>query len=419
MNVGRLVTLFALLMTVGAAVTAAHGSPAKLNAEGVKHYENRDWVAAIEAFQAAADSAPDNETVRRNLCNAYQAYANELALGLNLEGAIEVLGYAIAADPSNSRPLAQLGAYYLRLGRVNEAIYRLEEAIELDPQYVDAHDLLGDAYYADNDMPSALVQWKWVEAVDSNRKNIAEKIAKAKSHEAVEKDYRKNFSQHFTASFAPGTPARDLNKVLATLERAYRDIGRKLGSSYPPTPIQVVVYTADDFTEATQLNEHVGAVYDGKIRVPLLDKAGNVLPDHELERRLYHEYVHVVVRHLTRDATPWWLNEGLAETLSNPLTPQDLLLLNRAAEAGELFALHALEGSQLDRLSVDQLRLAYAQAHATVDYLWTRLGRRNVLGVLGALGRGQTIEAALRHHCRRTYDTLEAEVLRNSVRAHS
>lgn len=408
----------ALVALAGLAGAVGHAdSAATLNAEGVKHYENRDWLAAIDAFQKAAEEAPQNATVRRNLCNAYQAYSNDLALGLNLEGAIEVLGYAIAADPSNSRPLAQLGAYYLRIGRVNDAVYRLEEAIELDPQYVDAHDLLGDAYYADNDMASALVHWKWVEAVDASRKNIAQKIAKAVSHEAVEKNYRKNFSQHFTASFSPGTPARDLNKVLAILERAYRDIGRKLGSSYPPTPVQVVVYTAQDFTDATQLSEHVGAVYDGKIRVPLTDKAGNVLSDLELERRLYHEYVHVVVRHLTRDATPWWLNEGLAETLSNPLSPQDMLLLQHAVDEGRLFALAELESSQLERLSVDELRLAYVQAHATVEFLWTRLGRRNVLGLLGALGRGQSVEAALRHHCRRTYSTLEAEVVRSAARA--
>ena len=410
----RLVALLAVTAAVAGANTAAD-----LNAEGVKHYESKNWVSAIGSFQKAAEAAPNNTTVRRNLCNAYQAYANDIALGLNLEGAIEVLSYAVNVDPGNSRPLAQMGAYYLRIGQVNQAIFRLEEAIELDPQYVDAHDLLGDAYYADNYMLSALVQWKWVEAVEPTRAHIADKIAKANSHAAVEKDYRKNFSQHFTASFSPGTPARDLNKVLTTLERAYRDIGRKLGSSYPPTPIQVVVYTAEDFTDATQLSEHVGAVYDGKIRVPLTDKAGNMLELAELERRLYHEYVHVVVRHLTRDGTPWWLNEGLAETLSNELSPYDLQLLAQAAEQGALFSLADLEGTQLERLSVDQLRLAYTQAHATVEYLWSRLGKRSVLGLLSDIGQGKPIVAALSRHCRRTYSTLEAEVLRRAAQMDS
>jgi hypothetical protein len=393
------------------AVSAPANVAAEFNADGVKHYDSKDWGAAIDAFQKALGVSPQNVTVRRNLCNAYQAHANDLALSSNLEGAIEILGYAINADPDNARPLAQMGAYYLRLGFVNEAIYRLEEAIELDPQYVDAHDLLGDAYYADNDMASALVQWRWVQAVDPSRSRINERIAKANSHATVEKHYRNHSSAHFIASFAPGTLTRDLNKVLSTLERAYRDIGRKLGSvgalpAYPPTPIQVVIYTANDFTEATQLSEHVGAVYDGKIRVPLTDKAGNMLSTTELERRLYHEYVHVVVRHLTKDSTPWWLNEGLAETLSNDLGPQDIRLLQQAARDNALFSLSDLETTQLDRLSVDQLRLAYTQAHATVEYLWSRLGRQNVLRLLGALGQGQSIETALRQHCRRTYSTL-------------
>ncbi|MCC7556289.1 MAG: hypothetical protein KO254_09315, partial [Methanoculleus marisnigri] len=70
------------------------------------------------------------------------------------------------------------------------------------------------------------------------------------------------------------------------LERAYTEVGRRFGGVHPPGPIQVRVYTADDFSRVTLLGEHVGAVYDGAIRLPLSDKTGQVLDEAELKRRL-------------------------------------------------------------------------------------------------------------------------------------
>ncbi len=398
---------------MGLAAAAAQGlteEAAQYNLRGAQHYNAGEWEKAVEAFFRAHELAPANPTVRRNLCNAYQAYANVLAQGGDFEIAAEVLTYAIDADPGNASPLVQLGSYNLRLDRLADAIFRLEEAVELEPANKDALELLGDAYYRSNDLLLALEVWDDLMELGPNRPGLQEKIEKARREANVERDFRRSGSRHFDISYPPDATAREQNEVLSVLERAYREIGRKMGNAFPPTPIQVIIYNADEFAEATQLGGHVGAVYDGKIRAPVRDAEGNSLDSAELERRLFHEYTHVVVHYLAGERVPWWLNEGLAETFSKELTRADYAGLKQA-EAGEgLFALEDLDASQLHTMPPDDLRLAYVQSHVTVDYLWRRFGQRSLLAFFDALAEGVPPEEALREVYRRTYLLLEREV---------
>ena len=386
-------------------------SASEYNATGVGHYNAGEWDKAVEAFLKAYELAPDNTTVRANLCNAYQAAAHELAKAADFTSATKLLEQAIGVSPDNSSPLIQLASYYLRLDLVSDAIFRLEEATDLDPENVTAHDLLGDAYYKANDLPTALAEWEWVKSVEPNRAGLREKLEKAQREESVERDFVKTKSRHFEASFAPGTNRRDLSNVLYILEQAYIDVGRKLGYAYPTTPIQVIVYTAEGFSDATLLAEHVGAVYDGKIRIPLQDTTGQTIGEEELRRRLTHEYVHVVLRFLANGNAPWWLNEGLAETFSRPSINADMkTMLAKARDENRLFRLANLEGPQLQQLSVDELRLAYCQAYAMVQHLWDRFGSRVLCGFLASLAEGTPAAEAFSDHYKRTYDMFEKEI---------
>ena len=129
------------------------------NAEGVKLYGRKQWDQALEYFLAAYELAPDNPTVRRNLCHSYQAIANDLVKSNDYRTAVQLLQNAISVDPQNAGPLVQLGSYYLRQDLSQEAAFRLEEAVELAPDNADAYDLLCDAYYKMNELAAALAQW--------------------------------------------------------------------------------------------------------------------------------------------------------------------------------------------------------------------------------------------------------------------
>ncbi|MDZ4857994.1 MAG: peptidase MA family metallohydrolase [Candidatus Hydrogenedentes bacterium] len=385
-------------------------SAADFNALGVAAYIEKRWDAAIQQFGEAYELAKDNQTVRRNLCNAYQAQSNELARINDFQTATDLLTLAISVDPENASPLVQLGSYYLHLDMNSDAVYRLEEAVELDQSNLDAQELLGDAYYRQNDLASALAQWETVREIQPNRPSLQGKLQKAYREEGVEGGFNKYASTHFEISYKEGTNGVDLGKTLQILERAYREIGRKTGGVHPATPIQVVVYTAPDFAKSTQLGEHVGAVYDGKIRVPIRDSQGQMLPENELTRRLYHEYTHCVVRYWAGSNVPWWFNEGLAETFSSEMAAADTALLQEAQAQGLLFALASLEEAQLKKLGPDQLQLAYRQSHATVHYLWNRWGQRGLADMMEQLQNGASHEEALVSSYRTNYDLLQRDV---------
>jgi len=411
----RLAFRWFALATVAVAGTLAFAQSAlELNNRGIEAYNAKNYAEAIQYLEEAYENSPANATVRRNLCRAHQEAANRDANAGRLKEAVEHLELAIGIDPENHSPLVQLGAYYLNMGLVPEAIYRLEEAIELKPGDLTAHETLGEAYYRDNDLPSARAQWEFVLEMDPSRKQLRERYNKAFREESVEQEFRKSNSRHFNLTYPPNTPIRVRSRVLTMLERAYIDIGRNFNRTEPPGPIQVVLYTAEDFTQATQLASHVGAVFDGKIRVPITDHQGKILDEDELQRRVKHEYVHVVVRYLVKDKVPWWLNEGLAETFSRDFDENSRYILARAFNQGIAFKLGALEGSQIQRLTPDELSLGYIQAHATANMLWTKYGRSRMNRLMDLLGSGDiTAEEAIWQTYRKRYSDLEEEVARS------
>ncbi len=409
----RAVLLLGLAMACcgPAAAQPPNAKAAEYNNMGIAAYNAGHYSESIRYFEKAHELARDNRTVRHNLCNAQQAMANELAKGNKLAEAVELLKTAIGVEPENPGPLTQLGSYHLQQGEVQQAIFRLEEAIELKPGELTAHELLGEAYYRDNDLPAARVQWDYVLQLEPKRKGLKERYEKAFREESVENGYRRGESRHFKVSCPPDTPSMVRSQALTALERAYLQITRRVGGTHPPSPIQVVLYGEGEFSAATQTEEHIAAIYDGKIRSPLIGPDGRYLDEDELGRRLTHEYVHVVLRHLAGNGIPWWLNEGMAQTLSQDFGHAETMLLRKAQDEGGLFNLKALEAHQLKALAAEPLNIAYAQAHAAVLTLWDRYGQRPFQQMLREINGGNAPEKALRNTYRLTYAALQQEVL--------
>ncbi|HQL94216.1 MAG TPA: tetratricopeptide repeat protein [Candidatus Hydrogenedentes bacterium] len=399
------------VLSLSVCAPAVSQSAVDLNNAGTEHYNRGDFLRATTLLERALDLAPENGTVRRNLCNARQGLADQHAKEGDIRTALRLTESAMEADPSNASPLIQAGAYYLRLDDVGRAIERLEKAIVTKPGDLDAHELLGQAYYRDNDLSSARAQWDYVLEVDPSRPHLRERYDKAFREESVESDFNRWKSRHFRVSYPDDIPDTLRGRVVSILDKAYVDVGRALGGVYPPPPIQAILYTGGQFSEATQLGEHVGAVYDGKIRAPMTDPSGNWLPDEEIRRRLVHEYVHVVVRNITGDKVPWWANEGLAEYLSHSLDQRDRERLRALYGEGRDFRLASLSPPQLaGKLSPERLKEAYLQAHATMDLLMTRHGKGKVQLLLMRFAAGDTEDRALRQVYRKTLETLEEDV---------
>jgi hypothetical protein len=173
----------------------------------------------------------------------------------------------------------------------------------------------------------------------------------------------------------------------------------------------VILYTDQAFFDVTQSPSWVGALNDGKLRIPL-QGLDSVTPG--LVRVLKHELTHSFVNQISMGRCPQWLNEGIAQMME----PRSLA---RGAQLAQLFqqqqeiSLNSLEGG-FTSLSQIQAALAYDESLAAVQYVHDRYGMSDVLRILDRLGHGESSEGALRStiHCdyRQLQDEIRAELVR-------
>ncbi len=382
----------------------------ELNNHGVEAYNQRDYEKAVQLLSQSLILSPSSEIIKNNLSNALQALADEESKKNNYKKAIELVDKAIQINPDNFFAHLQKGVFLLNTGRLLEAIPHLEKAVRLKPGFLDAHELLGEAYYRDNDILSARIQWEYVLQMDPNRKQLKERYDKACREEIIESSFNKTVSQsrHFNLTYPKEVSYQTRSYVLSILERAYLEIGRKLGGVFPPGPIQVILYDTQQFSAVVQMDQTVGGVYDGKIRIPVINEKGESLSDEEIKRRIYHEYVHVVIFDLLKDKVPWWVNEGLAETLSRDFSNHEKSMLEQLVNNRGLIPYNTLEKISIKDIFASETKIsqAYLQSHATVNMLWSKYGQGRFLNFIQALRRNEKPENALRDVYHLDYDNL-------------
>ena len=117
-------------------------------------------------------------------------------------------------------------------------------------------------------------------------------------------------SDHFRLEFE-GTPAlNDILEALSVLEVAYDSLSR-LFDFRPANKMALVLYESKEYQGAGPRPDWVGAVFDGKLRVPV-----NVMQHRDVYRpMLFHELTHAFVRAMTRAKVPLWMNEGIAQVI--------------------------------------------------------------------------------------------------------
>jgi len=156
--------------------------------------------------------------------------------------------------------------------------------------------------------------------------------------------------------------------------------------------VPVVLYSGAEFSSVTSSHNWVGALYDGKIRVPLTEANHS----EELAKVLAHEYTHFVVSRLSKK-TPAWMNEGLAQYQEEPgagIPEVHLRLLRSARDDGDLKPIASLKESFAGVPDRDHARLLYAQSLGFVAYLVDRYGMSSIREFLVATGRGDGVDKA-------------------------
>lgn len=214
---------------------------------------------------------------------------------------------------------------------------------------------------------------------------------------AAEQDAEAGFgsfnSPHFTISFDAGEDGAAAQLVLAQLEDAYLTVGHKLGQ-YPDHDTPVVLYAERDFQRVTHSPGWAGALYDGRIKVPVGGLQGT--SPAELARTIRHEYAHALVVALSGGNCPVWLNEGVAMWAEEERDGErEEWALGAIQVSRRPFTLAELEKS-FAHLSPQDALGAYAQSYLAVRHLVARYGDRALHKLITAYAGGASSADAFR-----------------------
>src|SRR5581483_8754112 len=194
-------------------------------------------------------------------------------------------------------------------------------------------------------------------------------------------------------------------QILTVLEADYDDLVRDLGMP-PRDNILVTLYTETAFFDVTHAPSWVGALNDGKLRIPV---SGLTSVSPELARVLKHELAHSFIMKLSGGRCPPWLNEGIAQFLEPKNLGSDGHQLALLYKAQQNIPFNVLEGSFVT-FSGAKAYVAYAESLAAVSYINDSYGLSDVQRILERLSQGNSTEAALRATLHSDYGQFEMDL---------
>jgi tetratricopeptide (TPR) repeat protein len=308
----------------------------------------------------------------------------------DLEHALADARAAVSYTPEDPAMLLELAYVYLRRSEFKQSLEYLERAKRYAPDNPDVYKLEGWTYYGLNRPDQAAAAWKKSLALRGDPE-VQAALDKAVRDKAEEENYRENESAHFQLKYNGAAEPGLAREVLHTLEGHYQQIESELNFS-PPDPIGVVLYTQEAFGDITRAPGWVGALNDGRIRVPVQGLTG---VDSELSRILRHELTHSFIQQKTHSRAPTWIQEGVAQWMEGKRSDESAAALVQVYDAGQAAPLAQLEGSWM-RLPGPVASYAYAWALANVEYIVQTQGMGDIERILDRLATGTATEQALR-----------------------
>ncbi|MGC1620114.1 MAG: tetratricopeptide repeat protein [Candidatus Acidiferrum sp.] len=356
---------------------------------------DRDYIAKLEG---AARGGGQRASMSAALAH-HVAAQFELSHG-DMEHALEDERTALTYAPEEPALLMNVAYIHLRRSEYKESLEYLEKARSIAPDNADVAKLAGWAYYGMNKMDQAVAEWKRALALGPDPE-VQAALEKAQRDKQEEASYKENESTHFTLRYSGAAEPELAREVLRTLEAHFSEIESELDFT-PPDSIGVVLYTQEAFADITRAPGWVGALNDGRIRVPVQGLSG-VTP--ELSRVLKHELTHSFVGQKTRGRAPTWIQEGLAQWMEGKRSGDSAGVLAQVYRDGQAPSLGSLEGSWMG-LSSDAAGYAYAWALANVEYIVQTDGMGDIERILDLIGGGTSTEEALRQVLHSDYNDL-------------
>lgn len=350
--------------------------------------------------EAVHKSTPEN---LHKLKQGFQTAAVFLTRKGDPEGAILKYREALKYLPHDQSMTLALGYLLWKQEHYLEAVDLLSPEADRNPQSPDFRMLLGSAYYGMENLDQAIAEWNKALAIRDSPQ-LREALAKAQREREVSGSYSELRSEHFLLRYDGQEDEKLSGLILNSLDGSFQDLVLDLDYS-PSEAIVVLLYPNQAFRDITRTPSWVGALNDGKIRVPV---SGITQMTPDLARVLKHELTHSFVRQITLGRCPVWFNEGLAQLEEGATTAALGSQLARAFAGGKTPAYSSMEGSFVG-LPADQVPLAYAESLAALEYLRDVFGMGEVRRMLRAMA-STDFSTILQDEVRMTYPAFESEV---------
>jgi len=377
------ISLFLALVSLPC-LADADSLPGNQVGKAVSLLEQQQYTDALKVLHSLEKSLIDPAQLSNMLAFAYLGQGYQLLAMREFSAARDSFRSGRSYNEDDVRLWHGEAMTLYMQGKYSETASLLDQAIGIDPQNPQIYHLLGKACYAEG---------RLAETVDALQRSLeyggGEDVAgfldKVRRERQVESEMREEYRGHFQLSFEDGEQASAMaSEILETLEDAYLELGSDL-AYYPDIRVPVLLYNHRDYADITRSPDWAGAVYDGKIRLPL---AGLRAVNKRLAAILYHEYMHVLVHFMAGRNVPVWLNEGLAEIAGRRINPTPLADLSAAVESGQLLDWQTL-ASPFSGLASDRVPLAYEQGYSLASFMVENYGWHNISELLKNLGKRQ------------------------------
>jgi tetratricopeptide (TPR) repeat protein len=366
-----------------------------------------DYIEHLESdARTGAASAIDK------VAAAHYAAAQFFLSKGDTDSAIQQYQQGLVFAPNNLGLLLNLSVLYLRASHFTAALDPLQHAHDVYPHSADVDKLMGWAYYGANKTGRAITEWKTAAKIRPDP-DVLEALRKAERDQALEANYREGQTAHFDLKYYGGAAPELARGILNALESDYSDLQSQLDYT-PPAQIGVVLYTGQAFEDITRAPSWVGALNDGRIRIPVQGLT-SVTP--ELAHVLKHELTHSFVGQKSHYRAPTWLQEGLAQWMEGKRSGANAAALVNAASQGLTPSLGSLEGSWMG-LTGNTASMAYAWSLAVVESIIDRDGMDDVSRLLDRLATAPSAQDAVQDTLASNYAELRQQTVDYLKRAY-
>src|SRR5438477_2718162 len=359
---------------------------------------DRNYIAKMEAEAHSGQAlANQNAAMAHHAASQFELWHGEMDLAL--ADARTALNY----QPEQPVLLMDVAYLHLRRSEFTQSLDYLERARRVAPEDPEVAKLAGWAYYGLNKMDQAVAEWKHAESLRPDAE-VEAALQKAQRDKQEEEQYKENESNHFKLRYSGASEPSLARDVLHTLERHYSAIESELNYS-PPDPIGVILYTQQTFADITRAPNWVGALNDGRIRVPV---QGLIEMTPELSRVLKHELTHSFIQQKTRSRAPTWIQEGIAQWMEGKHSDANAEWLLKTVERDAAPGMVHFHDEWM-KMSNDVAGAAYAWALANTEFIVHSGGMGDLDRILDRLATGAPAEEGVQAARHSDYPALNRE----------